>query len=92
MMNKIQKNGEIEFLRFVFACIIVIHHSSNFLFGGNWIFQWGSFSVEFYFIVSGYLMMNSIEKRREPSPALGKETVQFLRGKLKALCPEIIVA
>ena len=56
-------NGKIELLRFVFAVIIVIHHS-RYIFGDDYSpFLGGSLGVEFFFFVSGYLMMATIAKR-----------------------------
>lgn len=94
-MAKSNRNGKIEFLRFVFSIIIVIHHSRNFL--GDEICQFlgGSFAVEFFFLVSGYLMMASIEKlnaRKAPGQDLGKETLGFLWKKAKSVYPDLLIA
>ncbi len=57
-----QRNGEIDIFRFVFATIIVFMH-----FGLGFpkinLFPSGRIGVEFYFIVTGYLMAYSSEKR-----------------------------
>lgn len=91
-----QRNGKIEFLRFLFAVIIVIHHSRNLLGDDQCMFLGGSLAVEFFFIVSGYLMMASIEKIQRQGPAngepLGKETIRFLGKKVSAVSPEVFVA
>lgn len=94
-MTKTQKNGKIEVLRFIFAIIIVLHHSRNLVGDDKCLFLGGSLAVEFFFIVSGYLMMASIEKIQKVNPcpdALGKETAGFLLRKVKGLYPEIIIA
>ena len=95
-MEKIGKrNGEIEFLRFVFSVIIVLHHSKYIVGSKNSIFLAGSFAVEFFFIVSGYLMMNTIDKaerNEEKKTEVGKETFNFIIGKIKSLYPEAIIA
>lgn len=62
--NFYKRNGKIELLRFLFAVIIVLHHSRQLLGDENCLFLGGSLGVEFFFIVSGYLMMSSIEKRK----------------------------
>ena len=49
-----KRNGEIDLLRFVFAVIILIHHY-NALFKLG-IFEHGYIGVEFFFVVSGFLM------------------------------------
>lgn len=58
-------NYIIDALKFVFSFIIVIYHS--WCFSGTWgngYFQYGFLAVDFYFIVTGYLMMNSINKKK----------------------------
>ena len=94
-MTKSIRNGKIEFLRFIFSVIIVIHHSRNFLGDAKCKFLGGSFAVEFFFLVSGYLMMASIEKlsaRKEPGQDLGRETLGFLWKKAKSVYPDLLIA
>ena len=94
-MARCNRNGKIEFLRFIFSVIIVIHHSRYVLGDANCKFLGGSFAVEFFFLVSGYLMMASIEKlstRKAPGQGLGKETLGFLWKKAKAVYPELLIA
>ena len=94
-MNKVkQKNYEIEFLRFVFASMIVLKHSKNLFPDGGKLFLKGSFSVEFFFIVSGYFMMNSICRKNANGPAarLGDETFHYLWKKISSIYVELIVA
>lgn len=93
-MSKSQnvKNGKIEFLRFIFSIIIVLHHS-RFLLGDEISpFLGGSFAVEFFFIVSGYLMMSSIEKcaRGGDKLLVGRETLCFITKKVKNIMPQAI--
>ena len=62
MQGENMRNGEIDFLRFLFSLIILLRHSSNIV-GKKWYpFLGGAFAVEFFFLVSGYLMMASIHK------------------------------
>ena len=94
-MNKVkQKNYEIEFLRFVFASMIVLKHSKNLFPDGGKLFLKGSFAVEFFFIVSGYFMMNSICRKNANGPAarLGDETFHYLWKKISSIYVELIVA
>lgn len=96
-MEKTQtvRNGKIEFLRFIFSIIIVIHHS-RYIFGDkNCLFLGGSLAVEFFFLVSGYLMMATIEKIRANKPevsGLGQETFGFICKKVKAVYPDLLIA
>lgn len=93
-MAKSKRNGKIEFLRFIFSIIIVVHHSRNILGDDKSPFLGGSFAVEFFFLVSGYLMMASIEKisaRKADTHELGKETLSFLWKKAKSVYPELFI-
>lgn len=61
-MNKSKRNLEIDLCKFIFSIIIVLLHSFN-LFNGKFLYMpGGSIGVDFFFIVTGYLLMNSIEK------------------------------
>lgn len=89
------RNGKIELLRFVFCAVVVLTHSNTFapdgvrsLFKGR-----GSLGVEFFFIVSGYLLACTAAKRQqEESRDLGKETQQFIWKKISALMPNFLIA
>lgn len=89
-----RRNQTIDLLRFIFAVIIVIHHSRSLLGDDECMFLGGSLAVEFFFLVSGYLMMASIEKKnRQGQPVcLPKETFEFFKHKLRTLYPEVMVA
>lgn len=88
-----ERSSEIELLRFLFAITVVIFHAQSF-YGTDIPFIGGSFSVEFFFLTSGYLMMQSVEKKRQAgaSKDLGLETVDFLKRKMSVLFPESIFA
>ena len=55
-----KRNGEIDLLRFLFSIIIVFFHFNEFYDFG--IFARGDIFVEFFFIVTGFLMAKSAEK------------------------------
>lgn len=91
-MKKTKKNENndsnyfIEFLRFIFALIIMFYHSWWFLGKGeSSLFHSGYLAVNFYFIITGYFMMTSLNKHN-------KDTKDFICGKLKRILPGIIVA
>lgn len=89
---KMARVGEIELFRFVFSIVILCRHAYNLL-GENLVFAGGAFGVEFFFLVSGYLMAASIEKKRaEPIVNLGRETVGFVLRKAKAVWPEVMIS
>ena len=62
-MNTSRKTITIELLRFLFAGIVVLHHSRYLLGDDNCYFLGGSLAVEFFLFVSGYLLMTSAGKR-----------------------------
>lgn len=83
---------EIDFFRFVFSVVIVFRHA-EFLFNDNIVLPGGAFGVEFFFLVSGYLMMASLEKiRSRKIENLGLETARFLGKKVAAIYPEFVLS
>lgn len=92
MASRKNRNGKIDLLKFLFAVIVLIHHSRYVVGDENSLFLGGSYAVEFYFLVSGYLMMASIKKMSQQTLSLGAETGAFLLKKYKSFCPEIILA
>lgn len=55
----VDRNGIIDFMRFVFCILIVLDHAT--LFRGRMVA--GYIGVEFFFIVSGWLLMKHIEHK-----------------------------
>ena len=92
---KSRRNGKVELLRFLFCLIIVVMHSKTFAPDqGNLYFYRGALGVEFFFFLSGYLMMNSISRMKKPAAegSLGGETRDFIFHKIGALMPNYVVA
>lgn len=88
------RNGTIELWRFVFALLIVFCHG-ELLGAGKLLFPSGAIGVEFFFLVSGFLMAKSVEKMpplAKEGHDLGRETLQYVGKKIKALCPNYYVA
>ena len=78
----------VELWRLVFAVVVVLNHT-HYL---PWCTEQSRFFrsgiVNFFFILSGFLMAQSIQRRAEqPCQGLGSETLSFLRGKLKGIYP-----
>lgn len=80
------RNAEIEMLRFLFAVLVLLCHSKAALAETDWIFTHGSLAVEFFFLLSGYLMMASLNKRQTIS------TDAFVWRKIKGFWPELFVS
>lgn len=74
-----KRNGYVDVIKFIFAIVIAEFHL------GSGIFPGGRVAVEGFFMISGYLMMNSIAKNKYPSDNIGVSTLKFLAGKYKNL-------
>ncbi len=106
--ERAKKNGKIEGLRFVFALCVILFHINSEWWGGVKLL-WGSESwslcvhgnvaVEFFFLVSGFLMAQTIQRKRNDEQtvvtskakdgrlAIGDETLRFLGNKVKTFLP-----
>ena len=98
MASKTKRNGKIELLRFVFCISIIIYHISTrfyekkIVFDDFKLFHAGYIGVEFFFIVSGFLLAKSAMKPNDAKLPLGTQTVSFMRGKIMSLIvPHTIV-
>lgn len=87
-----KRNGAVDFWKFVFSIVILCFHSLYFAGSENYIFMDGANMVEFFFLVSGYLMAASLMKSDTAQVPVWKSTWQFLFHKIKSMCPEYYVA
>lgn len=91
MKKQTTYNYFIDLLKFVFSVIIVFYHS--WVFTGEYglgFFNHGYLAVDFYFIVTGYLMMQSISKEKESKECLGIQTLKFTFKKIANLFPYVL--
>lgn len=95
-MNKKTKNGRVELLRFIFALMILFFHiQKRFIDGKPYIagtgltfFYHGNIGVEFFFLVSGWLMAaGCFAKRENPPELIGSETAGMMWKKIKNIFP-----
>lgn len=87
-----QRNGTIDFFKFVFALVIVVFHLYPlYSTGGYRLFGCGRVAVEFFFMVSGYLL---VEKSRHVSlqDSVFQENARMLKGKVLHIFPYILPA
>lgn len=84
-MDNKKENYYIDFLRFLCALVIMCYHSYVFTNSDSSYFKYGYLAVNFYFILTGYLMMKSLNNNK-------KDTYLFIWGKIKRLLPAIIVS
>lgn len=90
------RNGEIDFLRFVFATVIVLfHYNATYCYGH---FYNGAVGVEFFFLVSGVLMAKKADllyKSTTTTPLRGnnipEQTWEFLKGKVGVFYTYLLV-
>lgn len=94
MIVKSARNGKIEFLRFAFCIVIMLFHIGDTVLGLSYrlagnisLFSKGYFGVEFFFVVSGYLMAASAFKNQSNVISLGSDTFNFMQRKVMAILP-----
>lgn len=98
--KRISRNGKIDLLRFFFCISVILLHIEGVLgsnapaYGYFTLAHHGYIGVEFFFLVSGWLMAKKLESL-DAKPAdlntLGGETYRFLWGKLKPIIPYHII-
>lgn len=86
------RNGAIDFWKFIFAVMVVHFHSSNMTETKNIPFIGAGPAVEFFFLVSGLFMAASLSKYPCGSQAAGRYSRHYLLHKIQGLCPEIWIA
>lgn len=88
-------NGVISFWKFMFSLMIIIYHGHKFSASpnDNILLAMGSIGVEFFFIVSGYLMAKTALNKKDDKNLkdLGLETLQFIWKKFKVFFPYLLV-
>lgn len=81
-----KRNYVLDLLRFVFALIIIIHHS-YFMIGKYIYAPSGYLGVEFFFMVSGIFMMRDIENINGCIQDIGVKTRKFIAKKVIKIAP-----
>lgn len=83
-----EKNKSVEFWRFVFTLLVVLGHiqASSDQLGPNR-FTTGGYSVEFFFMLSGFFLCNSFIKKFDVSRPIVKQVLSFLFSRLKRFIP-----
>ena len=87
-------NGVIDWWKIVFCLIIVVMHVGEYYHGDTFLFVWGRYGVEFFFVVSGFFMAAHVMRMDENTglKEIGKENVRFIWGKIKTVFPAFIIA
>lgn len=84
-----KRNRAVDFFRFLFCCIVFILHFRDYgsFESENGQFHGGYLAVEFFFIVSGFLMMKKAEACMPKKGEEGKQAFLFLVERYKKLYP-----
>ncbi len=94
MQTKFKRNATIEFMRFVFCMLVILYHINNrldFELSGHLsFFANGKIGVEFFFLVSGWLMAKSALKYNEKP--IVNSTKKFMYGKVMGVLPLHLLA
>lgn len=89
-------NGTVDFLKFIFSVVIVISHLGTMVLKDHGLSTMrGHISVEFFFIVSGFLAAKAAEKSKFPYTdleTLGTETKKYAVNKWIRLMPTYFVS
>lgn len=101
-MSQNKRNGTIDILRFLFCIGILMFHIEKYIFeepslknGIHFdLFPHGSIGVEFFFLVTGWLMAKSICNRKKSNNEknLSSETCDFIKRKYLSILPYSVVA
>ena len=91
-----KRNVFIDLWRVVFALIVVCFHARDFYVKSPY-FVAGHMAVEFFFILSGFLMNRSVKKEEQQLPIvstknLGDHTLRFICKKFKSIYPYFLFA
>lgn len=90
-MNTSKHNGIISFWKFMFSMMIVIVHCNIAKNYPMVILQHGYIGVEFFFLVSGYLMTKRALNKKENDSNIGRETWEYIWGKVKVFFPYMLI-
>lgn len=99
------KNGKIELYRFLFCICVLMFHLQKYFVGEPSLrdgihlafFPHGSVAVEFFFVLSGYLMARSVYRARQKDPTqtdrfTASDGLLFLKRKYLSIFPQHLVA
>ena len=96
-MGRKRRSSSIELCRFLFSLAVVLFHAQDSFLSHVvdpyvarfTLFAHGNCAVEFFFLVSGYLMAASVGRKAEPTSGeeLARDTQSFVLGKARSVWP-----
>lgn len=88
---KKRRNAVLDLMKFVFAVMIVLYHSRDFLDNIS-LCTGGYIGVDFFFIVSGYYLASSAYKLHNNGVGITSDTFRYVARRISRIYPELIVA
>lgn len=90
-MEREKHNGEIAFWKFIYCLMIIaLHFFSTMKFNGKFSFLGGSIGVEFFFVVSGYLLGKKAFTK-STFKNVGLETYNYMKNRIKKIFPTVFI-
>ena len=88
-----RKNVNIELFRFLLSLFVVGYHTRLATdYGSVSLFEFGYFAVEFFFVLSGFLLARSLEKAYAADRNVPKDTGAFMWNKVRSFLPYHVMA
>ena len=103
MTQKIKRvrNGQLDFLKFIFSLVVVLYHGrllGSSSAGDKLFFEKGYIAVEFFFMVSGFFFIPSVERFFAKASAQNKynsvfkENIGYIGNKIKSILGLYIIS
>ncbi len=86
----LKRNNSIEFFRFLFIITICLMHFSNSYFQAAPYFEGAYIGTEFFFIVSGFLLMHKFSQDQEEKQTKGSGAFRYSVSRMKKLYPHYL--
>ena len=91
------RNYEIDFLKLIFAIFVLINHTSVFIkentrIDSMFLSYLGWIGVWFFFVVSGFLMVESVTKKNYSADTAGKSALNFVISKFGGIAVPYLIA